>query len=124
VEITFDTSQLHALVADLTAGATRVGAEAAAGFRETARSVETDMKAAIVQQGLVDTGTMRDSVSTTLEGDVAGGLRAEIGPTVDYAQYVRYGTSRIAPHDFTNAPLDRGAEQLTTALERIAAGLL
>jgi hypothetical protein len=45
----------------------------------------------------VDTGTMRNSTRVVFDGD---GFGFAVGPTVNYAAYVAYGTRRTRPNPF------------------------
>jgi len=47
----------------------------------------------------VDTGRLRNSIGVT-EGADARGLYFDVGPTVDYAIHVEYGTSRSPAQPF------------------------
>jgi HK97 gp10 family phage protein len=45
----------------------------------------------------VDTGALRNSIRNQ---PGAGGLEANVGPSVNYAPFVAYGTRRMAPNPF------------------------
>ena len=54
------------------------------------------VKKSIQKVRAVDTGTMLNSTTV----DKLGPTTYLVGPTVDYAVYVQYGTSRMAARDF------------------------
>ena len=60
---------------------------------ETAYGVEARGK----QLCPVDTGTLRRSIHTVLS---KGGLRAVVGPSADYAEYVEFGTRYMAARPY------------------------
>jgi HK97 gp10 family phage protein len=61
-------------------------------IRQVAFRAEGHMK----QRAAVDTGAMRDSVFT----EIVDNFTAEVGPSVEYAIYQEFGTSRMAAHPF------------------------
>ena len=95
---------------EATRRAQKVVAKTAADIEATAKSLAA-----------VDTGTMRNSIGTTISG---GGLTAEVGPTVDYAIYNEYGTRRMAPRPFMGPALERHSEPFVQAVAKITEGLL
>jgi HK97 gp10 family phage protein len=68
----------------------------------------------------VDTGTLRSSISRDMTGSNAYVARAEIGPTVEYAPYVEWGTERMAPRAFMGPALDIVGPTFTEAMGSIA----
>lgn len=46
----------------------------------------------------VDTGALRDSITTSIE-DLDTTIRGSVGPHTDYASYVEYGTGRLGSPD-------------------------
>lgn len=50
-----------------------------------------------------DTGQLAASIGADVDG-----LAADVGPTVPYAPFVEYGTSRQAPQPFAGQSLDEG----------------
>jgi len=67
----------------------------------------------------VDTGALRNSIGTNVTG-----LSAEIGPTVNYAPYQEYGTSRMAAHPYMGPAADEVTPGFVSAMEQIGKGLL
>lgn len=82
---------------------------------KTAHDIERDAKL----NAPVDTGALRSSISTT-----ARGLTAEIGPTVDYAQFVEEGTSRQAPQPYMRPAAEKNIPGLVDALGQIVGDIL
>lgn len=113
--LSIDVSELNKLAVDLEAAPAKMVAPASKAIRKTAYDIEADAKRFCP----VDTGNLRNSISTT-----AVGLEAEIGPTAAYAAFVEYGTSRMAPEAYMGPAFDRHAGELVTALEQIAGMIL
>lgn len=110
-----DVSELNKLAADLGRASTTVVERSSLAIRKTAYDIEADAKRFCP----VDTGNLRNSISTDTHV-----LSAEIGPTAEYAAFVEYGTSRMAPEAFMGPAFDRHAGELVTALEQIAGEML
>ncbi len=119
--ISFDTSELNALAADLIVGGVRVGAATAARLRTSALEIET-----LAQQLVpVRTGTLQSSISVTITGDGRSAqMEAEIGPTTPYGIYQEYGTSVMAPQPFMGPALEARAGAFVMAVEAAAAAVL
>jgi HK97 gp10 family phage protein len=115
-----DSSQLARLAADLEAGRARVGARAAAVVRKTALDLEATAK----NRAPVDTGALKNSISTDFAGDGPNVMAAEIGPTVHYGAYVEYGTSRMSPQPYMGPALDVHSAAYLAALGQTAEDLL
>jgi HK97 gp10 family phage protein len=105
-----DFSEVNSLAADL----------GKAGFSATRRAQQAivktahDIEATAKQMAPVDTGAMRNSIGVDV-----GVLRATVGPTVSYAPYVEFGTSRQAPAAFMGPALDRNNPAFFKAMESI-----
>lgn len=107
---------LDSLAFHLGSLAPRVGPLASAAVRKTAHDIEATAK----ELCPVDTGNLRNSISTTVTGDGRyGAVEAEIGPTADYGAYVEFGTSRQAPAAYMGPALDRHGYQLDAALGQL-----
>lgn len=90
-------NEVRALAVSLAAESVRVGARVARVVRRTAAAVERDAKALCP----VDTGFLRNSITTSVGGDGRSSLMsAEVGPSANYAPFVEFGTSRMAPQPF------------------------
>lgn len=114
-----DFSEVYALAADLGASAEGVPEIAWKVVHKTA----ADISATAKQLAPVDTGTMRASIGYQTDR-LAGSIRAVIGPTVNYAPYVEFGTSRQPPQPFMGPAADRHAPGFYRAMEIIAADIL
>lgn len=112
-----DMSQVNAFAADLGKIGTKAQVLASAAIRKTAHDIEAEAKVFAP----VDTGNLKNSISTSVS---LGGLSAEIGPTAEYGIYVELGTSRMAPAAYMGPAFDRKAPDLETALSHIADGLV
>lgn len=111
--VDIDVSELNSLAASIEKGGLRASVKAANAIKTTAYGIERDAKVFAP----VDTGNLRNSISTRISGQ---GLEAEIAPTADYAHYVEFGTSRMAPHAFMGPALDRNTPAFVKKVEEIA----
>ena len=113
--------KLTTLAFQVEAGAARVGAAGALVVRKTAADVERDAKAFAP----VDTGALRNSISTTISGSGHSlAIEAEIGPTVSYAVFQEYGTSRMAPHPYMGPAVERHTPPFVAAVEQLGGRIL
>lgn len=117
-----DFTEVAKLAADLGQVASgSVGAGAALVVRKTAANVERDAKILAP----VDTGNLRNSISTDVTGDGRHrSVSAEIGPTADYGIYLERGTSHMPPHPFMGPAFDRHADGFTKAMAALVDGIL
>lgn len=116
-----DTSEVDHLIFDLGTASVRVGEKVANVIRKTAHDIEADAKAFVP----VDTGFLKNSISTDFEGDGRfARMSAEIGPTAHYGVYVEEGTSRQNPQPFMRPAFDRRKEGLVKAMEKIIGDFL
>lgn len=113
MRIDIDTSEVRRLAVDLSKAPARVQRGAGQAIRKTAFDIERDAK--ILSP--VDTGALKNSISTSIS---AGGLSAEIGPTVRYAHFVEEGTSRMSPQPYMRPAADRNTPGLERALGQAA----
>lgn len=119
--VSFDASELNKLAADLGIAAPRVGASAATVVRRTAAAIERDAKIFVP----VDTGNLKNSISTDILGSGAGvEIEAQIGPTASYGVYVELGTSRMAPHAYMGPALDRNSPGFVDAMGQVVGDIL
>ena len=106
------------LSADLGKASHEVTRKAQLVVTKTAHDIEADAKS-FAPVG--DTGMLRNSISTTISN---GGLSAEIGPTVDYAPYLEYGTRRMPPQPYMGPAAERRAEPFVKAIESLGGEFL
>lgn len=115
---TIDTSQLNALTAALVKSEAKVTAMAGLAVAKTA----LDCEAAAKRKAPYRTGALKGSIGTSIAGDR---MSAEIGPTVNYAPYLEYGTVHIQPaRPFMGPALDEVTPGFVSAMEQIGKGLL
>jgi HK97 gp10 family phage protein len=103
----WDFSEMNALGVDISTAPSRVVPLINVALRKSISDMERDAKVFAA----VDTGNMRDSVSSTVRG-----LSAEMGPTAEYAPFVEDGTSDQAPQAFVGPAFDRNAPGFVTAV--------
>ncbi|WKN47147.1 HK97-gp10 family putative phage morphogenesis protein [Nocardioides sp. Arc9.136] len=118
MSLTLDTSEVRALASRVAGAGGRIGAQGSAVLRRAALAVEADAKALAP----VDTGNLRNSISTTVSGDGRfGAMSAEIGPTAEYGIYQEYGTSTQTGTPFMGPAADRQLPAYADALATMAA---
>lgn len=116
-----DTSELEAFRVGLGRANVRIGAAGSRIIRAGALKMERHMKA----NAKVDTGAMRNSVSTSIIGDGRStSIVAEIGPTVDYAIFVSEGTSKMAGDHFVPNAFDAIIGSVVEAAGKLGEDLL
>jgi HK97 gp10 family phage protein len=106
-----DASALRGLKADLGKASFKATGLASAVIAKTALDIEATAKSLAP----VDTGNLRNSISTTIKP-----LSAEIGPTAAYAVYVEFGTSRMGPQPFMNPAFYKHLPAFNAAMAKIA----
>lgn len=111
----FDTTGLRVLQADLGKASARTVAAASLVVRKTAADIEATAKI----HAPVDTGALRNSISSDISV-----LSAEIGPTVDYGLYVEAGTSRAAPQPYMGPAADVHGPAFEAAIAQIGTKIL
>lgn len=111
-----DASELRALAGDMRQADEKVRRQVSQVIRKGALDIEAAAK------GLapVDTGTLKGSISTTVEGELA----ASVGPTVEYGVYLEYGTYRMPPQPYMGPALDRVAPSIEQALGQVGGDVL
>jgi HK97 gp10 family phage protein len=80
---------------------------------ETAYKIEADAK----QLAPVDTGYLRNSITTTIEGD---GLTASVGTSTEYALHVEFGTSKQPPKPYLTPAYVKHKQKFNEEMNDIA----
>lgn len=116
-----DASELRKFGNDLT----KMGADANRGGRlvveKTAADISGDAKKIAFDKGVIDTGNLINSIGYDVNHR-PGESSAEIGPTVEYAGYNEWGTSRMPPRPFLGPAFDRRIPGFEKALGNIVDG--
>lgn len=116
-----DTSQLDAVAADLRRNGSHVGAKASAAFRKTIHDIEADAKG----RAPVDTGALKNSISSDITGDGRfSSMAGEVGPTVDYGIWQEIGTSKMAAQPYLAPAFDARVPTFLEAVASLGAELL
>ena len=109
-----DLTQVNRIAADIS----RAAAGALPLARIVVQKVCADTKRDAQAFAPVDTGALRSSISYETGAD-QGSVWGEVGPTVSYAPYVEYGTSRMAPYAYMGPAFDRHAGAFVDAMSQL-----
>jgi len=117
--ITITTNEIGQLAAVFTIHSARAQSLAHVAARKALLDIEAGAKA----RAPVDTGFLRNSIRATQYVTAIGG---EVVAGANYAHFVEYGTSRMAPKPYMGPAVDAVLPSFEQAIERIAAmdGLL
>lgn len=107
-----DASELNQVAVELNAA----GFGAARRARTAVAKTAHDVVATAQQLVPVDTSATKQSIHASFEN---GGLVAEVGPTTQYAPFLEFGTSRMAPHAFMGPSLDRHSPAFVEAIGQL-----
>lgn len=108
------------LSADLRGVSVSAAQKALLAVQKTAKSIEAGAK----QRAPVDTGNLRNSITTTLSGGAgAGASEATVTAGANYSPYVEFGTSRMAPQPFFGPAVDEATPQFEQAMAELLKGL-
>ena len=119
--MSIDAHELAALGESFTRGAGAIGAASARILRKTAYDIERDAKS----NAPVDTGFLKNSISTTITGDGRFmGMVAEIGPTAEYGIYQELGTSVMPAQPYLAPAFDRRYPGFEAALAGIGIAVI
>ena len=105
-----DVSELRAFADDLREAARKAPAKA----RRFVKKALFDIEALAKIYAPVDTGNLRNSIGTDLDGDEMGGV---VGPTAHYGGYVEFGTSKMGAQPYMNPAADKVIPKLRLALK-------
>lgn len=116
--VTFDSSEVRKLAADLELGRQRVGREASQVVRKAAERVKSSAQAKAPKL----TGKLAGSIGVDLYGDGrSSGLTAVIGPTASYGLFVENGTSKMAAEPYMGPAFVEESPAMADELARVAA---
>ncbi len=116
--VTFDTSEVRKLSADLELGRERVGRETSAVVKAAAERVKGNAQGKAPKL----TGALAASIGVDLYGDGRSvGMTAVIGPTVRYGLFVENGTSKMAAEPYMGPALAEEGPAFADELARVAA---
>lgn len=115
MSISFDFSEVAALAVTLGAAASADLGKVRQAVAKATYDTEADGKA----NAAVDTGTMRNSITSTVSG-----YTGEVGPTVEYAPFVEYGTSRMGPQPFMGPALEKNVAPFIDGVADAAGDML
>ena len=106
----------------LAADLTRAGVAARGKAARVVTKAGFDAVAIMQAEEPVDTGAMRNSTGVDLQA--GGTLTAVVGPTVFYAPFVAWGTSRMPPNPFDLRTAQRIGPVFEAAMAAVGADLL
>lgn len=109
----FDTSDVRRLSVDLGKAGVETTRKAGQVIRKSAHDIEARGKSLAP----VDTGNLRNSITTTVNG-----LSAEVGPTAAYAPFLEGGTRKMAARPFMGPAADQVEPAFMSAMEQIGLG--
>lgn len=110
---------MRRLTADLTTAPKRVQAHAVEAARKAGMDIQAGAKARVP----VDTGFLRNSISTA-DGWRGNTYRVEVGPTANYAAYVENGTSRQRAQPYLRPATDAVIPGFQAAVGQITGDML
>lgn len=116
MNVEFDVSQVDQLIDDLDDAGPRVEERAKTVVSKTGH----DSVASMQQLAAVDTGAMKNSTGVDIDSD---GLGFEAGPTVEYAPFVEWGTTKMAPQPFVVPGFEQNLPAAYEAFEQVAGGI-
>jgi len=111
VEVTFRTTIRYNRIPDIAA---RFPGAVRAAVAKAAYDTEADAKTLCP----VDTGALRGSIKTQVEG-----MSAKVTASMEYAGYVEFGTYKMAPRAYMRPAADINEPKFIAAMEALAAHL-
>lgn len=112
-------AEMARLSADLTRASVTASARAGTAMGKALNDIQTGAQ----NRAPVDTGTLRNSISTELQRG-GGTLRGEVGPTANYGAYVENGTSRMRAQPYLRPATDAVLPGYEAALGQITEDIL
>ena len=95
----------------------QVGQQGSKVLRRTALAIEKTAKEIV----RVDTGNLKNSITTDFEGDGRfGTMSSETGPEAEYGGYLEWGTSKQEPAPYMGPAMDKHVPSFIAALEQLA----
>jgi len=113
--LTVHMDDLNKLIATLAKKTEGIDSRTAQVVRKAAFDVERFAKT----YAPVDTGFLRSSIHTVIKTNNLRVYSAEIIADADYASYVEYGTSRMAPQPYLQPALDRVMPGFLAVMEQL-----
>lgn len=114
-----DMSEFRKLSADFKELGVTASKAAGLAVRKTAKDIEGTAK----NLSPVDTGNLRSSIKTSdLRHTTGNSPAADVTASAEYATYVEFGTSRMAPQPFMGPAADKHEPGFIQAMEQIAGG--
>ena len=111
IEVTYRTTIRYNRIPEITA---RFPGAVRAAVAKAAYDIEADAKALCP----VDTGALRGSIKTQVEG-----MSAKVTASMEYAGYVEFGTYKMAPRAYMRPAADINEPKFIAAMEALAARL-
>lgn len=108
--------ELNRLAGNLEKAGVLAASRGPAVIRKTAADIVRDAQAIVP----VDTGALKNSIGFEMTGVFA----AEIGPTMNYAGFIEWGTSRMAPRAFLGPATDRNVPAFYAAVAQLGGSVL
>lgn len=99
----------------------KMPAKALRDLRTVVRVTGLEAEGVMKRETPVDTGTMRNSTRARFD---LGNLTADVGPTVNYAAYVAYGTRRQRPNPFDLRTAEIVGPKFEARCDAVVEGLL
>lgn len=113
--IDIDVAPLRDLARQLEQAGPRVGRHASQALRRSTRAIEKDS----ASRAPVETGALRDSITSTVYGTGnSGRMTGVVGPTDEAGRFVENGTAFMAPQPFMRPALEAAVPGFVDALEQ------
>ncbi len=120
--VSFDSSEVRKLAADLELGRQRVGRDVSRTVRAAAERVKSGAQG---KAPVGATGDLRGSIGVSLMGDGRSvGMSAAIEAKIRYAYFNEFGTAKMAPQPFMGPALQEEAPRFAEELSKALGGVL